>query len=181
MAAVGYFLSLIGTLIFLTFLGYSFCVSLIQLAEYFEDKSSVAIKIINILLIVVSALTLIAVLSNELPLSVGLLILMSHVFFKLALAGFPVVNLSLALIAGLCLIVIAHIILLWRLEFLFSGRPFAFLGFFTLFLWLIPVMVILSVNEKNTFLPSYISNQHIPSRRGSVFADWLKRLLQALA
>ncbi|KAF0992475.1 hypothetical protein HZS_1824 [Henneguya salminicola] len=129
--------------------------ALLKISEYFEESSSVALKVINVSLIIVSGLALILLLFGEIPVIFGVLLLISHVLFKMSLITFPVINFSLPLFIAIGIVAVNHIVIIWKGDSLMPDTPFMFTGFATLFLWAVPIIILVSINEQNISIPSH--------------------------
>lgn len=155
-----YILSWIAFILIAVCLTISVAAGMYYVAELIEEYTTVAKRIIRLLLITVTGLNiLLMVLESEFTWTMCAIGLISNAIYFVILAEFPVIGfLSPTFLFSMLLLVIHHY---FAFSF-FNHHYYPFpeiLAYFTIFVWLIPFCFVLSLSANDYVLPQYAEPQ----------------------
>jgi len=152
-------------------------------AELIEEYTSVAKRIIRLILISVTTLNILLILfETQFTWTLCAIGLISNIIYFFILADFPVIGfLSPTFIFSMLLLVVHHY---FAFSF-FNNHYYAFpeiLAYFTIFVWIIPFCFILSLSANDYVLPQYSEPQRdrykddtILNNSGDVVTNYFKK------
>lgn len=132
---------------------FSFAVGLYYLAELVEEYTVLTKRIIRYTILAVLVLHVVMVFTEDLPWNMLIVGFVAHVYYSSLLKTYPAFQfISAPFLGSLVFIVVLHV-----LAFRYFGEvwyPFSeVLGYFTIFIWLVPFMFLLSLSANEMVLP----------------------------
>lgn len=155
-----YVLSWIAFILIAICLTISVAAGMYYVAELIEEYTTIAKRIIRLLLITVTCLNILLVIfESEFTWTLSAIGLISNIIYFFILAEFPVIGfLSPTFLFSMLLLVIHHY---FAFSF-FNHHYYPFpeiLAYFTIFVWLIPFCFVLSLSANDYVLPQYTEPQ----------------------
>ncbi len=155
-----YALSWIAFILIATCLTISVAAGMYYVAELIEEYTTVAKRIIRLILIIVTSLNILLILfETQFTWTLCAIGLISNIIYFFILADFPVIGfLSPTFLFSMLLLVIHHY---FAFSF-FNNHYYPFpeiLAYFTIFVWIIPFCFVLSLSANDYVLPQYSEPQ----------------------
>lgn len=178
-----YVLSWIAFILIAVCLTISVAAGMYYVAELIEEYTTVAKRIIRLLLIIVTCLNILLVFfESEFTWTLCAIALLSNVVYFFILAEFPVIAfLSPTFLFSMLLLIIHHY---FAFSF-FNHHYYPFpeiLAYFTIFVWLIPFCFVLSLSANDYVLPQYAEPQrdrfnsdNMMNNGGDVVTNYFKK------
>jgi hypothetical protein len=178
-----YALSWIAFILIAICLTISVAAGMYYVAELIEEYTSIAKRIIRLILISVTTLNILLILfETQFTWTLCAIGLISNIIYFFILADFPVIGfLSPTFIFSMLLLVVHHY---FAFAF-FNNHYYAFpeiLAYFTIFVWIIPFCFILSLSANDYVLPQYSEPQRdrykddtILNNSGDVVTNYFKK------
>jgi hypothetical protein len=155
-----YALSWLSFVLIAVCLTISVAAGMYYVAELIEEYTTVAKRIIRLILIVITLLNiLLAIFETEFTWTLSAIGIISNIIYFFILAEFPVIGfLSPTFLFSMLLLIIHHY---FAFSF-FNNHYYSFpeiLGYFTIFVWMIPFCFVLSLSANDYVLPQYSEPQ----------------------
>ena len=178
-----YALSWIAFILIAVCLTISVAAGMYYVAELIEEYTTVAKRIIHLLLIIVTCLNICLVcFESELTWTMSAIGLVSNAIYFFILAEFPVIAfLSPTFLFSMLLLIIHHY---FAFSF-FNHHYYPFpeiLAYFTIFVWLIPFCFVLSLSAYDYVLPQYtepqpdrLNSDNMINNGGDVVTNYFKK------
>jgi len=155
-----YGLSWVSFILIAILLTISVAAGMYYVAELIEEYTTVAKRIIRLLLIIVTSLNILLILfESDFTWTLCLIGLISNVIYFFILSDFPVIGfLSPTFLFSMVLLVIHHYFAFSFFNYHYYPFP-EILAYFTIFVWIIPFCFVLSLSANDYVLPQYSEPQ----------------------